>query len=349
MSWHAARRRLASWHALSPIPTSAIDTLHLNVPTARVLRTPAGVSAFHWTSRPGSVCCVAPRATSPVVWCTAFRARMGGVSYVTERCFVRRLAASRAHCLVNPRAVSHARPKEGVRYGVSCVFFHVPRAASHVPQESILCALSRAPPCSIRRALWRRLGCLDILNVASRAPPGVISCVASRAQRCLLRGALCRHFLCGPGRCFQRPRPSFCPKRLRSPSGILCIPGRQPVRFLVTSRVSQDGILVHSLARRLATIPRASCLWHLGELLASFLVPCVSIRSLHAARTQSTSPRGATGAASRRRHVTSRISTAALPHRGLSNYLPQASWKRRAPGQHLGDGAQCFGGPQPVP
>ena len=35
---------------------------------------------------------------------------------------------------------------------------------------------------------------------------------------------------------------------------------------------------------------------------------------------------------------------AALPRRGLSNYLPLASWQRRAPSRHLGEGAQRFGG-----
>ena len=73
----------------------------------------------------------------------------------------------------------------------------------------------------------------------------------SRATRCLLRGALRRHLgngvSCGLGRFFQRPRLSFCAKRLSSPGGILCIPGRHPDRSLVTSRVSLEGISAHSL------------------------------------------------------------------------------------------------------
>ena len=45
-----------------------------------------------------------------------------------------------------------------------------------------------------------------------------------------------------------------------------------------------------------------------ASLQASVSTPCVSVRRVHAARTRSASPRSVTGAASRRRHATSRIS-----------------------------------------
>ena len=156
--------------------------------------------------------------------------------------------------------------------------------------------------------------------------------MASRARRCLFSGALRRHLesgvSCGPGKCFQCSRPSFCAKRLSSPSGSLCIPGRHPARPLVTSRFSQNGISAPSLDRSLTR--------------DSVSAQCVSVRRLHEERTRSASPRGATGAASWRRHAISSISTAALPSRGLSNYLPSASWQRPGPGRHLGDGANRY-------